>query len=157
MSTKNSASEFKKLRGLIAMAMARAARTFTIISVATNRAQSLAAAGSVVAAGGNIVPALTFTPIKTGKVRVSGYVSFPAPAVSGTAKFGLNVRVGLVITQYWSGAPTIGGGAFEMEIDGLAVGTPATFNFVTTAGDSSITLGTGVTGDAASLLVQELL
>ncbi len=157
MSVRNSASEFKKLRGLMAMAMSRAARVFTIIAVATNRAFSSSVSGTVVAAAGAIVPGITITPVKTGKFRVSAWLSYAAPGSSGTARAALTATVGGVGSTKATLGPTIGGGGVDVELDGFTVGTPITFAWVTIAADSSVTLGEGSAGAGAGLMVQELL
>jgi hypothetical protein len=156
MSLRNSSSEFKKLRGLISLALRRGAEALVIRVIGQNRAQSTAVSGAVVAAAGAIVPTLTFTAVSSGKVRVTGFLSYAAPASSGTAHWAVQYHNGSSVVQVAVGAATTSGGAFSIETDGLPIGTATTWNFVTLSGDASITLGTGSTVDAAALIVQEL-
>lgn len=156
MSVKNPASEIKKLRGLVAMALRRGAVALNLQSASKNRSQSFATAGSVVLAGGAISTTVGLTPVSSGKILVSAWLSYAAPAASGTARaLVTSTQASTTVTRAVL-APTIGGGAVVLEVDGFTVGVPMTWSFVTVAGDASITLGTGASGAGAGLSVQEL-
>lgn len=156
MSIKEPSSLIKKLRGLVEMALRRGAVALTLSSAGKNRAQQTSAAGTVVAALGAIVPTVNITPVVSGKLRVVAWLSYAAPAASGTARATLLSVQGASSVLRAVIGPTIGGGAIDLEIDGFTVGTLVQFSFATVAGDASITLGTGATGAGAGVFVQEL-
>jgi hypothetical protein len=119
------------------------------------RLRSTATAGGTVAAAAAIVPAIAFAPTFSGKLHVRAWVSFAALAsgiVTPVLKQGSTVKA--------AAAPSSGTGGplntyLEVEVTGLTVGTPVTFNFTTTAGDATATLGTGSTGISASMEIVE--
>lgn len=138
------------------MALSRSARGLELYSILQNRVQETSADGTTITAGNPIVPNVSFTAVKTGKVRVSAWLTSNAPGSSGTYRPTLSVHQGMTtVTAAAMGALTTGG-ACVFEFDGLAVGTVATFAFGTTAGDASVTLGTGSLGFGAGMLVEEL-
>lgn len=123
-----------------------------------NRTNTTSVAGATVAAAAAIAPNNTFTPVSTGKARVRAWVNLAALA-AGTfralVKQGATTIGALAaVTGAASQAPF--SGYVEFEVTGLALYTPVTFSFVSTAGDATVTLGAGATGPAAGLSVQEL-
>lgn len=123
-----------------------------------NRTNTTSVAGATVAAAAAIAPNNTFTPVSTGKARVRAWVNLAALA-AGTfralVKQGATTIGALAaVTGAASQAPF--SGYVEFEVTGLALYTPVTFSFVSTAGDATVALGAGATGPAAGLSVQEL-
>ena len=124
---------------------------------AASRKRSTRAAGATVAAAAAIVPAIAFTPTFSGKVLVRAWCSVEGLA-SGTFTPVLNqgsttIAAPAQYTGLTGGNPD--DVYVEVEVTGLTLGTPVTFNFVTTTGDATVTLGNGSTGIAASMEVIE--
>jgi hypothetical protein len=123
-----------------------------------SRVKSTRVAGSTVAAAAAIVPAITFTPAFSGKLKITAWAS-PEALASGTFTPVLKQATVAIAApaQYTGSADAVPGNVYvDVEVDGLTVGTAYTFNFVTTTGDATVTLGNGSTGIAASMTVQEL-
>lgn len=123
-----------------------------------NRFTETVLAGATVAAAAAICPAIVFTPVASGRVRVKAWASL-APLAAGTftplLKQGTTVLAAPgQVTGAASQSPytTI----VDFEVDGLTPLTAYTFSFVSTAGDATVTLGHGSTGVAASFTVEEL-
>jgi hypothetical protein len=141
-----------------AMTVAQAAQANAVhaLTIATNRAQATKASGSTVAAGGTIVSA-TITPRATGKFRVSFSC---AGSIDAPINVLLDKVVGFTTTKIVSWPTTSSGSwvslAFVCEFDGFTVGTPVTFKGITTLGDGNLTIGNGVDGIGAAILIEEL-
>jgi len=120
-----------------------------------SRSFTTKAAGQTVAAGAAISAAVTYTPTFSGKLNVWAWASFQALGagiVTPVLKQGS--------TAICAPAPSAGTGGplnyyVEFETAALPLGTAVTFNWTTTAGDATVTLGNGATGIAARLQVEE--
>jgi hypothetical protein len=129
----------------------------TTTAILSNRSLGTKAAGQTIAAGG-IVAQSTLTPAKSGKVKVS---------VSIAGSIDAPIRV-LVTRTPFLGAPvdiisfpnTNSGGwvslSFVLEVDGLPLGVLQSFKAITTLGDGNLTIGDGVNGVGAAVLLEEL-
>jgi len=124
----------------------------------TNRVSTNGAAGATVAAGAAISAACTITPKTSGTVKVRAWVS--AQGLGAGATFTPVLKQGTTTiaapAQHNGAATTFPYNAWvELEVTGLTVGTAVTFNWVSTAGDGTVTLGNGATGKASGLTVEE--
>lgn len=134
-----------------AMMLAAAAMGAT----ASNRVRTTGAAGATVAAAAAICTAVTFTPQFSGKLLVRAWASFAAlgaGVVTPIVQQGSTTVLAFAQSSGTGGPINFHG---EVELTGLTLGTPVTINFVTTAGDATVTLGHGATGIAAALEVTE--
>ena len=121
----------------------------------SNRKRSTGAAGATVAAAAAIVPAIAFVPVFSGKLLIRAWASFAA------------LGAGVVTPVLSQGATAIAAPAVssgtggplnyyaEAEVTGLTLNASVTFNWTTTAGDATVTLGHGATGIAASMEILE--
>jgi hypothetical protein len=118
---------------------------------------SSGACGATVAAAAAIVPAISFTPQSTGRLRIRFWANF--------AGFGAGVVTPLVKqaattiaapAQYTGQATVPYNVSGEVIVSGLAIGTAVSFSFVTTAGDATVTIGAGATGIGAGMTVEEM-
>jgi hypothetical protein len=129
----------------------------TATSAPANRHQGVKDAGQTIAAGGTIATS-TITPKTTGKVRVSfscaGSIDAPINVLLETQEL-LGPLVKAVSFPATSSGSWVSL-SFVFEVDGLTVGTPWTVKGVTTALDGNLTIGNGVDGIGAAVLLEEL-
>lgn len=123
-----------------------------------NRVAESVVAGTTVAAAAAICPAISFTPVGSGKVRIKAWASLAALAAGTFTPLIQQGSTTLAAPGKLTGAAgqTPYNLAVDFELDGLTPLTAYTFNFVTTAGDATVTLGAGVAGVAAQFSVEEL-
>lgn len=147
-------SQGKKLRGLVAMALARGARALQLVSLIQNTATINGAAGAVVAAAGNITGTITITMLQPGSCKVRAGLSYVPPGSGTTYAIVQYSKNGGGLVTVLAFANLVSG-MLETSVTGLVTGDQMVFHFTTTAGDASITLGHGSTGSAASLSASE--
>ena len=117
-------------------------------------AQTGSPSGTSVAAGGNIAPAITFTPLRTGRVRLRAFATMQTGDGATTPVLKQNGTVVFSFAQASSAVQLACPADFV--VAGLPLNTAVTFAFTTTAGDLSVTLGHGSTGSGSAFSVEEI-
>lgn len=133
--------------------------TGSLIAVLQNFAQEVNASSNTVAAGAAITPPAVLTMLASGRLKISATTSYSWEGEGTvTPLLFLQINAGPVVA-IWSWERDNSGEASIAMVErldtGAVAGDTVTVSWHTTAGDQTATLGNGVGGNAASLLIEE--
>jgi hypothetical protein len=151
----------KKTQSNLAKALHLASRLRTLFAIAANIQQTTRAAGATVAAGAAIVPTATITQQgAVGRFKVTAYFSGTAPAGNVTPLLSFGLHGGVLPVVVAPKQDTTTEPDFSASIIITTSGAPGSqwdATMTTTVGDQIVTLGHGIVGNAAGLIVEEIL